>query len=253
MRTWFAKVVDSDKEKTTKSETLASSEPPPPEKKSRRLVNAPPRTQNASEEGANGAIRIKAQLVPDEKRIVLMVDRAVLPGYSFWCVSSTEAAKNSPLAARLFDQIDPESVLIHDMNVTVTGVEATPESAKQLGGLVRQLIESGQPVVTPAYLAAMPSEDLVRSELQNVIDNEVNPGIAAHSGTITLTSVQGNTAYIKMGGGCQGCAASSITLRHGVEQAFRNAVPQLGALLDETDHTAGKNPFFTDLPAGMRN
>jgi Fe-S cluster biogenesis protein NfuA len=54
-----------------------------------------------------------------------------------------------------------------------------------------------------------------------------------------------------MGGGCQGCAASSITLRQGVEQSFRAAVPHLGALLDETDHTAGANPFFTELPVGM--
>jgi Fe-S cluster biogenesis protein NfuA len=54
-----------------------------------------------------------------------------------------------------------------------------------------------------------------------------------------------------MGGGCQGCAASSITLRSGVEGMFREVMPHLGALLDETDHEAGSNPFFKELPAGM--
>ena len=54
-----------------------------------------------------------------------------------------------------------------------------------------------------------------------------------------------------MGGGCQGCAASSVTLRQGVHAAFRKASPYLGSILDETDHSAGKNPFFNQLPPGM--
>jgi len=87
--------------------------------------------------------------------------------------------------------------------------------------------------------------------LQKVVDEQLNPGIAAHSGVITLNRVEGNTAYITMGGGCQGCAASTITLRNGIEGAFRDAVPEVGAILDETDHTAGTNPFFRELPAGM--
>jgi Fe-S cluster biogenesis protein NfuA len=97
----------------------------------------------------------------------------------------------------------------------------------------------------------MPSEEEIRDALQGVIDREINPGIASHSGVIKLNRVVGNTAYITMGGGCQGCAASKITLRSGVERSFRQAVPALGALLDETDHAAGVNPFFQELPSGM--
>ena len=57
---------------------------------------------------------------------------------------------------------------------------------------------------------------------------------------------------IQMMGGCQGCAASDVTLRQGIYEAFRSAVPQIGAILDNTDHSAGKNPFYTQMPAGMR-
>ena len=93
--------------------------------------------------------------------------------------------------------------------------------------------------------------DPASGELQRVIDEEINPGIASHSGVITLNRVNGNTIYITMGGGCQGCAASSVTLRSGVEGSFRKEVPQLGAVLDETDHQSGVNPFFREMPAGM--
>jgi Fe-S cluster biogenesis protein NfuA len=97
----------------------------------------------------------------------------------------------------------------------------------------------------------MPEEEIIRRKIQTVLDLEVNPGIAAHSGIVSLERVEGNTVYITMGGGCQGCAASTITLRHGIHTAFRRAVPEIGAIYDETDHAAGVNPYFTKLPAGM--
>ena len=48
-----------------------------------------------------------------------------------------------------------------------------------------------------------------------------------------------------MGGGCQGCSAADVTLKSGIHRAFRDAVPRLGAIYDDTDHEAGTNPFFS--------
>lgn len=257
MRTWFAKVVYKDKEPTAPAEiptaapTIEPSASSSDEKQQRRVIYAPLLAEDTPAKIGND-IRIKAQLDTSEQRIVLMVDQPVLKGYSFWCTQRSEAEKYSPLSNALFEQANPTSILIHEMNVTVTGTTVNADTAQRLGQIIRSHLEAGKAVMGEAYLAAMPSAEQVREDLQEVIDNEINPGIAAHSGTITLVAVKGNTAYIKMGGGCQGCAASSITLRQGVETSFRKAVPQLGALLDETDHTAGNNPFFTDLPAGMR-
>lgn len=257
MRTWFAKVIDKDKESaasveiSTAAQIIETPASSLDEKPQRRVIYAPLLAEDATAKIGNG-IRIKAQLDPSGQRIVLMVDQPVLKGYSFWCTQRSEAEKYSPLSNVLFEQVNPTSILIHETNVTVAGTAVNEDTAQRLGQIIRSHLEAGEAVMVEAYLAAMPSEEQVREGLQEVIDNEINPGIAAHSGTITLVAVKGNTAYIKMGGGCQGCAASSITLRQGVETSFRNAVPQLGALLDETDHAAGNNPFFTDLPVGMR-
>jgi Fe-S cluster biogenesis protein NfuA len=48
-----------------------------------------------------------------------------------------------------------------------------------------------------------------------------------------------------MGGGCQGCSAADLTLKQGIHTSFRKAVPMVGAIFDETDHTAGLNPYFS--------
>jgi len=257
MRTWFAKQVNEAKTVAPPpaAELAAAPVTSPAGPKIRRAVYAPILVAEDSAQAGSG-IRIKAKLDSEARQIVLMVDRPVVGGYSYWCASPTEAQERSPLANALFASGGIESVLIHEMNVTVTrasDMQQTEESdARRFGQTIRTHLEAKQPVMVDAYLSNMPSEDVIREGLQMAIDNEINPGIAGHSGEITLTVVKGNTAYIKMGGGCQGCAASSITLRRGVEQSFRAAVPELGALLDETDHAAGCNPFFTELPEGMR-
>lgn len=93
-------------------------------------------------------------------------------------------------------------------------------------------------------MARIPSEEELRRQVARVIDEEINPGIAAHSGVITLEAVRGNSVYIRMGGGCQGCAASEITLRQGIDALVREKVPEVGAIIDVTDHAAGRSPYF---------
>lgn len=257
MRKWFAKQVNeikSDAGTAATPKDAAQALPTPATRAQRRVIHAP-LLNSAPVAPADRGIRIKAQVDSAEKQVVLMVDQPVLEGYSVWCATPAEAAKWSPLAQALFDGGGVVSILIHENNITVThqdsGQESDDARARRLGQLVRGHLESGAPAMAEGFLATMPSEEQLKDALQEVIDDEVNPGIAAHSGEITLTAVKGNTAYIKMGGGCQGCAASSVTLRQGVEQAFRSAVPHLGALLDETDHAAGRNPFFTAVPEGL--
>ena len=56
--------------------------------------------------------------------------------------------------------------------------------------------------------------------------------------------MEDTTVYLRMSGGCQGCAASAATLREGVERMLRAALPQIGRIVDVTDHEAGDNPFY---------
>lgn len=86
--------------------------------------------------------------------------------------------------------------------------------------------------------------DPLAARVQAVIDSRINPGIASHGGMVELLEVREGTAYIRMGGGCQGCAQVDVTLRQGVEVAIKGAVPEILAIVDATDHAAGTNPYF---------
>jgi Fe-S cluster biogenesis protein NfuA len=73
---------------------------------------------------------------------------------------------------------------------------------------------------------------------------DINPAVAAHGGVVELIDVQRNDVFLRMGGGCQGCGMASMTLRQGVESAIRRTVPEVGAIMDTTDHAAGRNPYY---------
>lgn len=84
----------------------------------------------------------------------------------------------------------------------------------------------------------------VAERVAQLLEFEVNPAIAAHGGFATLLGVEGDTAYITMGGGCQGCAMSKMTLTQGIETAILEAIPEILHVVDATDHAAGENPFY---------
>ncbi|NJD17799.1 MAG: thioredoxin, partial [Gemmatimonadetes bacterium] len=84
----------------------------------------------------------------------------------------------------------------------------------------------------------------IADRVRSVLDAQVNPAIAAHGGMLSLVDVQETEVFVQMSGGCQGCALSRMTLRQGVERMLRQAVPEITAVHDVTDHASGAHPFF---------
>lgn len=86
--------------------------------------------------------------------------------------------------------------------------------------------------------------DPIALAVQEIIDARINPGVASHGGHVELLDVRGDTAYVALGGGCQGCGLADVTLKQGIEVMIREAVPQIAAVIDSTDHAAGSNPYY---------
>ena len=140
-------------------------------------------------------------------------------------------------------------VAVGDMTIVVE-----EEHVDRLDGatvdFVQRVNESGFDVRLAASAAAAATatapvlEGPFAERVKSVLDSEINPAIASHGGTITLVGVEGTEIYLEMGGGCQGCAMSRMTLRQGVERMVRQSVPEVTVIHDVTDHESGENPFF---------
>jgi Fe/S biogenesis protein NfuA len=94
-------------------------------------------------------------------------------------------------------------------------------------------------------------EDATAAAVAMVIAKQINPGIKAHGGTINLVDVKEDVAYITMNGGCQGCGMAAVTLKLGIDRMIREAVPSIREVVDTTEHTQGKNPFFAAMANGQ--
>src|SRR6266851_1835620 len=97
---------------------------------------------------------------------------------------------------------------------------------------------------------AFDGDDPLAAQVQELLEHQVNPGIASHGGHAQLVGVKDDVVYVAMGGGCQGCSMASVTLKQGIEQILKQAIPRIRAVVDATDHALGNNPFYTSDKGG---
>lgn len=85
----------------------------------------------------------------------------------------------------------------------------------------------------------------IEDRINYILYNEINPSLASHGGEVSLVTVtEKKVAILKFGGGCQGCSAVDMTLKHGVEKSLLEQVPELTGVNDETDHTDTSSAYM---------
>jgi len=84
----------------------------------------------------------------------------------------------------------------------------------------------------------------VAEKVGQLLEQQINPALAMHGGYAALERVEDDVVYVTMGGGCQGCAVSAMTLREGIARSIQEAIPEVRDVVDTTDHALGENPYF---------
>ncbi|HEY3137772.1 MAG TPA: NifU family protein [Blastocatellia bacterium] len=187
------------------------------------------------------AIQIKAEVDRDDIHVCrFTIDQPVHEGTAVFY--TPEEAADSELAQKLFSLPQVMKVELNDNIVVVTqgGGEDWRQLGKRVGSAIRNFLN---PPPEIAEGDRLPPEH-VRVRVQQVLDEMINPGVAAHGGFVELLDVQDDNVFIRMGGGCQGCGAADVTLKMGVERLIRERVPQVREIFDTTDHASGMNPYY---------
>ncbi len=113
------------------------------------------------------------------------------------------------------------------------------------GGLV--IVNPNTPPPSPGRGVPAPEVDLSDPLAQRVVavlEEQVNPSIAAHGGRADLVAVEDASVYLRLSGGCQGCGMAKATLSQGIEVILREAIPELASIVDVTEHADGTNPYY---------
>lgn len=140
----------------------------------------------------------------------------------------------------------PEDVEL-DLGTFKTLVDS--DSSKKMDGATVDWVETpvaaGFKVENPNGPLDMLTKNPTAKKILDLLDAEINPGVAMHGGVVELIDVQGETAFVKLGGGCHGCGQADVTLKQGIETRIRQVVPEIKEVIDTTDHAGGRNPYYS--------
>ena len=181
---------------------------------------------------------------PNPERLALRIEVIGISGGEY----------ESTMSFALLEDARPDDVVQHHDGLAIVipadsveklrGATIELEGNLILGSLA--IINPNSP--SPAVAAAgRPPPDLsgdVAQRVRQILAEQINPSIAAHGGYAELVAVEDSTAYLRLGGGCQGCAMAPVTLTQGIEVAITGALPEITRVVDVTDHAGGTNPYF---------
>jgi Fe/S biogenesis protein NfuA len=95
-----------------------------------------------------------------------------------------------------------------------------------------------------AKLPQISDESSIEDKINYILQMDVNPGLASHGGVVSLVAMDEGVAILEFGGGCQGCGMAETTMKDGVAAQLQQQIPEITEVVDETDHSAGENPYF---------
>jgi Fe/S biogenesis protein NfuA len=171
---------------------------------------------------------------------------------ALWVEVSGQAAGaySYTMELRPLDEAGPDDTVQRhdDLSVVIAA-----DSIERLAGATLDFTGAGMVMQNPNKPpagpgpGAPPAADLsgpVALAVLTVLEEEINPAIAAHGGRADLVAVDDGVAYLRLSGGCQGCGLASVTLSQGIEVAILDGVPEIESVVDVTDHASGDNPYF---------
>ncbi len=198
--------------------------------------------------------RIRAQNSPADAGVMgFVLDAPIRPGPTARFDSASDGA---PLARALFAIDGVAHVEVSGATIWVRKADGADWTALKpaIAAAIRRVLDENDAPLGDAddgggaNDTALDTDAALLRAVGELLDTQVNPAVAAHGGHIAVERAENGTVYLRMTGGCQGCAASAATLRQGVERMLRAALPEIREIVDVTDHSAGDNPFYAADP-----
>ena len=172
--------------------------------------------------------RIRAMASPRDRQVMRFVlDQAVGDGRK---ASFAPPAGDAPLARALFaiDGVMKFETADETILVTIAPDRDWQTLKAPVAAAIRAALDSSDEPLGPKPQAPAANDDdaALLAAVSDLLETRANPSIASHGGRITAEAVENGSVYLRMSGGCQGCAASAVTLRKGVETMLRAALPR---------------------------
>ena len=176
-------------------------------------------------------IEIMAEITPNPNTLKFNVHKQLLPLGS--CnFPNLESAKDSVLAARLFEIENVKGVMVGIDFVTVTkSADAEwPVMARDIVESIRYFLQSNEPAVSKELEAALGGTaggSEMERQIRTILDEEIRPAVARDGGDIVFYGYEDGVVKLHLQGACSSCPSSVITLKMGIENRLKQAFPEI--------------------------
>jgi len=177
---------------------------------------------------------IQTEATPNPATLKFLPGRAVLDSGTL-DMPTRDAAKQSPLAERLFDIANVGGVMFGSDFIAVTKTDGDWQQIKPavLGAIMEHFMTGAPLLAADAQPAAAADEffdaadaDTVAT-IKDLIETRVRPAVASDGGDITFRGYKEGIVYLNMKGACSGCPSSTATLKHGIQNLLKHFVPDV--------------------------
>jgi Fe/S biogenesis protein NfuA len=182
---------------------------------------------------------------PDPERLAMWVEVTGVSGADFAYDMYLKYADEAAPSDAVVPVHDDLTIVVPEASVEqLRGATVDVSEGDSGGGLYVDNPNSPSPVVGAQRAGAPKLEGEVAERVMQIIEQQINPSIAAHGGACELVAVEDEVAYVRLSGGCQGCGMATVTLTQGIEVAIREVAPEITSVVDVTDHASGSNPYY---------
>lgn len=183
-------------------------------------------TQNAQE-----MIEVSLEFTPNPNTLKYVVNRTLLESGAA-NFPTKESAERSPLAKRLFAVLGVSGVMVGRNFVTVTkGNEGDWEGLNRgVNDILKDHLSKNLPVVDETLVTSGPTGQgtgVIEDKIREILDREIRPAVAMDGGDITFEKFENGVVYLYLQGSCSGCPSSTATLKMGIENRLKEAIPEV--------------------------
>jgi NFU1 iron-sulfur cluster scaffold homolog, mitochondrial len=176
-------------------------------------------------------IHIYLESNPNPNSLKFVANEMLVPDGMSFDFANPEQAADAPLSQELFMYPFVDRVFYASNFVTVTKKADVEwlEIQNVIKDHIKQFLQSGKLILDlkkPVLEAAGEETESVK-KIKSILDEYIRPAVEQDGGAISFYSFQDGLLKVSLQGSCSGCPSSTITLKAGIENLFKNLMPEV--------------------------
>ncbi len=196
-------------------------------------------------------VTVYAETTPNPETMKFAANKVLVPYGATVDFQSPDDCEDAPLARALFTFPFVKGVFMSSNFVSVTKADFIEwdDVVRELREYITNYLQAGQPVFSkpPKTTEHVAVKDGVEEKIKvtatpenereekiiNILEEYVRPAVESDGGAIHFRSFDNGTLTVRLSGACNGCPSSTQTLKGGIENIFKQFMPEVTEVVAE--------------------